>query len=158
MNRRQFLCASAAAFACGGNVSEDGVTGWVDCGSVGANNIDQIAAAARAAPQIDRVLVNISRTGNAPDGELMDWKRCPNLAPALPTSAMQQVGGYLKYSGRGANVVVGAVLDPDVWSGRASQEVSSMWQLCGLASMYPASDWSGLCSGPSWISARLRSH
>jgi hypothetical protein len=29
---------------------------------------------------------------------------------------------------------------------------------CGLASMYPASDWSGLCSGPSWISARVRSH
>jgi hypothetical protein len=27
-----------------------------------------------------------------------------------------------------------------VWSGRASQEVSSLWQLCGLASMYPASD------------------
>src|SRR5262249_18408849 len=24
---------------------------------------------------------------------------------------------------------------------------------CGLASMYPASDWSGLGSGPSWISA-----
>src|SRR5258708_34219361 len=27
---------------------------------------------------------------------------------------------------------------------------------CGLASMYPASDWSVLCSGPSWISARMR--
>src|SRR5215470_3913086 len=33
--------------------------------------------------------------------------------------------------------------DPYVWSGRASQEVSSIWRLCGLASMYPASDWSG---------------
>ena len=29
---------------------------------------------------------------------------------------------------------------------------------CGLALMYPASDWSLLCSGPSWISARVRSH
>jgi dihydroorotase len=152
MNRRQFLCASAASFACVGNVSaatydlvikggrvidpsvgldavrdvaivagkigaveadfrgdaadtidargkivapglidihthaarvaegariclQDGVTGWVDCGSAGADNIDQIAAAARAAPQIGRVLVNISRTGNAPDGELMDINR-----------------------------------------------------------------------------------
>ena len=28
----------------------------------------------------------------------------------------------------------------------------------GLASMYPASDWSMWCSGPSWISARVRSH
>src|SRR6266478_9213371 len=27
---------------------------------------------------------------------------------------------------------------------------------CGLASMYPASDWSVLCPGPSWISARIR--
>ena len=27
---------------------------------------------------------------------------------------------------------------------------------CGLASMYPASDWS-FCSGPPWISARMRS-
>jgi hypothetical protein len=27
---------------------------------------------------------------------------------------------------------------------------------CGLASMYPASDWSVWCSGPSWISARMR--
>jgi hypothetical protein len=29
---------------------------------------------------------------------------------------------------------------------------------CGLASMYPASDWSVLCSGPPWIPARIRSH
>jgi hypothetical protein len=28
----------------------------------------------------------------------------------------------------------------------------------GLASMYPACDWSVFCSGPSWISTRLRSH
>jgi dihydroorotase len=54
---------------------QDGVTGWVDCGSAGADNIDQIAATARAAPQIGRVLVNISRTGNAPDGELIDINR-----------------------------------------------------------------------------------
>ncbi len=54
---------------------QDGVTGWVDCGSAGADNIDQIADVARAAPQIGRVLVNISRTGNAPDGELMDINR-----------------------------------------------------------------------------------
>ncbi len=54
---------------------QDGVTGWVDCGSAGADNVDQIAAVARAAPQIGRVLVNISRTGNAPDGELMDINR-----------------------------------------------------------------------------------
>jgi dihydroorotase len=54
---------------------QDGVTGWVDCGSAGADNIDQIAAVARAAPQIGRVLVNISRTGNAGEGELIDINR-----------------------------------------------------------------------------------
>jgi hypothetical protein len=30
--------------------------------------------------------------------------------------------------------------DPNVWSGRASQEVLPIWRMCGLASMYPASD------------------
>src|SRR5215467_5372996 len=61
---------------------QDGVTGWVDCGSAGADNIDQVAAVARAAPQIGRVLVNISRTGNAPGGELMDINRA-NVGLAL---------------------------------------------------------------------------
>src|SRR5262252_2316681 len=50
----------------------DGVTGWVDAGSSGADNIDEMAAVARGAPQIGRLLVNISRTGVAAGGELMD--------------------------------------------------------------------------------------
>jgi dihydroorotase len=53
----------------------DGVTGWVDAGSGGADNMDQIAAVARGAPQIGRCLINISRTGVAPGGELMDINR-----------------------------------------------------------------------------------
>jgi len=52
---------------------QDGVTGWVDAGSGGADNIDQIAAVARGAPQIGRALVNISRGGVvSPGGELHD--------------------------------------------------------------------------------------
>ena len=51
-----------------------------------------------------------------------------------------------------------AVHDPDVWSGRALQENFVELAVSGLASMYPASDWSVSCSGPSWISARVRSH
>src|ERR1700676_4543484 len=51
---------------------QDGVTGWVDAGSGGADNIDQVAAVARGAPQIGRALVNIARTGVTPGGELMD--------------------------------------------------------------------------------------
>jgi dihydroorotase len=51
----------------------DGVTGWIDAGSAGADNIDQVAAIARGAPQIGRVLVNISRSGVvSPGGELHD--------------------------------------------------------------------------------------
>ena len=53
----------------------DGVTGFVDGGSAGADNIDQIAANLRAAPQIGRALVNVARTGVAPGGELHDLNR-----------------------------------------------------------------------------------
>src|ERR1700676_1354453 len=51
---------------------QDGVTGWVDAGSGGADNIDQVAAVARGAPQIGRALVNIARTGVTAAGELHD--------------------------------------------------------------------------------------
>jgi dihydroorotase len=54
---------------------QDGVTGFVDGGSAGADNIDEIAANLRAAPQIGRALVNIARTGVAPGGELHDLNR-----------------------------------------------------------------------------------
>ena len=60
---------------------QDGVTGWVDAGSAGADNIDEIAAVARGAPQIGRVLVNISRVGVAQGGELHDLNRA-NVALA----------------------------------------------------------------------------
>ena len=52
---------------------QDGVTGWVDAGTAGWDNIDQVAAVARGAPQIGRLLVNISRKGIvSPGGELHD--------------------------------------------------------------------------------------
>ena len=52
---------------------QDGVTGWIDAGTAGADNIDQVAAVARGAPQIGRLLVNIARTGvKSPEGELHD--------------------------------------------------------------------------------------
>src|ERR1700757_444763 len=38
-------------------------------------------------------------------------------------------------------IAEGDARDPHVWSGRAVQEVSSIWQY-GLASMYPVSPWS----------------
>jgi dihydroorotase len=51
---------------------QDGVTCWVDAGSGGADNIDQMAAVARGAPQLGRILVNIARTGVTSEGELHD--------------------------------------------------------------------------------------
>jgi dihydroorotase len=60
---------------------QDGVTGFVDAGSGGADNMDQIAANLRGAPQIGRALVNIARTGVAPGGELHDLSRA-NVALA----------------------------------------------------------------------------
>jgi hypothetical protein len=76
-------------------------------------------------------------------------------AGAVMAFECNPAGGLVKRSENAAQVLG---FDPHVWSGRASQEVSSICRLCGLASMYPASDWSVLCSGPPWISARLRSH
>ena len=55
-----------------------------------------------------------------------------------------------------------------LWFGAADASRSHMvrpcvaidLQVCGLASIYPASDWSSWssCSRPSWTSARVRSH
>jgi len=50
----------------------DGVTGFVDAGSAGADNIDAIAATVRQAPQIGCALINIARTGVVSGGELRD--------------------------------------------------------------------------------------
>lgn len=56
-------------------VLEDGVTGWIDAGSKGADGIDAILSAARSSPQPGRVLVNIGRAGLLPDGDTMDLQR-----------------------------------------------------------------------------------
>jgi dihydroorotase len=47
----------------------DGVTGWIDAGSAGADGIDAVVAVARAAQQPGRVLINIGRAGIVPDGD-----------------------------------------------------------------------------------------
>jgi len=51
---------------------KDGVTGFVDAGSAGADNIDELATVIRAAPQIGCALINIARTGVVSGGELKD--------------------------------------------------------------------------------------
>ncbi len=51
-----------------------GVTGWVDAGSEGADQIDDMVAIARSAPQPARVLINIGRSGILPGGDTMDLR------------------------------------------------------------------------------------
>ncbi len=50
----------------------DGVTSWIDAGSFGTDGIEQAIAAAASAPNRGRFLINISRLGTHPSGELMD--------------------------------------------------------------------------------------
>src|SRR5215471_19367716 len=50
----------------------DGVTSLVDAGSAGADGIDAVVAAAKAAPNRMRVFINIGKKGIIPEGDLMD--------------------------------------------------------------------------------------
>jgi dihydroorotase len=85
---------------------QDGVTGWVDAGSGGADNMDAVAAVARGAPQIGRCLINIARTGVAPGGELHDLTRADvDLARGAIARNRDVVIGV---KGRMSNNVAGA--------------------------------------------------
>ena len=53
----------------------DGVTGWIDAGSQGADRIGETIAVARSSPQPCRVLVNVGRAGVLPEGDTMDLNR-----------------------------------------------------------------------------------
>jgi len=53
----------------------DGVTGWIDAGSQGADHIGDTVAVAKSAPQRGRVLINIGRAGILPEGDTMDIAR-----------------------------------------------------------------------------------
>src|SRR5262245_55016355 len=53
----------------------DGVTGFIDAGSQGADHINEPIAIAKSAPQPCRVLLNIGRAGVVPEGDTMDISR-----------------------------------------------------------------------------------
>jgi dihydroorotase len=55
----------------------DGVTGWIDAGSAGADNLDPAVAIAMGSTQPGRILVNIGRGGilSLPDGDTLDLAR-----------------------------------------------------------------------------------
>src|SRR5262245_16102167 len=56
-------------------VLKDGVTGWIDAGSQGADHIADTIAVARSSVQPGRVLVNIGRAGVIPEGDTMALDR-----------------------------------------------------------------------------------
>jgi len=70
-----------------GMVLRDGVTGWVDAGSQGADRIAEIVAVARSSPQLGRVLINIGKGGILPDGDAMDLARADVSAAKAAISA-----------------------------------------------------------------------
>jgi dihydroorotase len=101
---------------------QDGVTGWVDAGSGGADNIDQVAAVARGAPQLGRVLVNIARTGVVtPTGELHDLNSA-NVALAQGAIARNR-DVVVGVKARLSNNVAGA---NDLEALRRAQEASAV--------------------------------
>jgi dihydroorotase len=56
-------------------ILRDGVTGWIDAGSQGADHVADVVAVARASVQPGRVLINIGRAGILPDGDTSDLAR-----------------------------------------------------------------------------------
>jgi dihydroorotase len=101
-------------------VLKEGVTGFVDGGSAGADGIADIVARVRSAPQPGRALLNIGRAGILGDGDTMD------LARADVTAARQAITAHRDFI-----VGVKARLSREVAGGndlevlRRAQEVAS---------------------------------
>lgn len=101
----------------------DGVTGWVDAGSAGADNIDEIIAVARSAPQPARILINIGRQGVIGEGDTAD------MSLANVEAARTAVARNLDYVvGVKARLTAGVTAnDREVL--RRAQEVASYFNL-----------------------------
>ena len=101
----------------------DGVTGWVDAGSAGADQIDEMVAFARSAPQPARLLVNIGRRGILPDGDTHD------LALADVDAAKAAIARHRDYViGVKARLTEGVAAD-DTEVLRRAQEVATFFSL-----------------------------
>ena len=101
----------------------DGVTGWVDAGSEGADQIDDMVAIAQAAPQPARVLLNIGREGILPNGDTHE------LGLADVEAAKAAIGRHRDYViGVKARLTEGVAAD-DVEVLRRAQEVATFFNL-----------------------------
>jgi dihydroorotase len=107
-----------------GLVLRDGVTGWIDAGSQGADGIEPIVAVARSSPQPGRVLVNIGRGGILPGGDTMDLSRAD---VAAARAAIEKHREYIVgVKARLSRDVVGT---NDVEVLRRAQEVATSFNL-----------------------------
>jgi dihydroorotase len=102
----------------------DGVTGWIDAGSQGADHIADMVAIARSSPQPGRVLMNIGRSGILPDGDTMDLKLA-DVAVAKAAIARHR-DFIVGIKARLSNNVAGA---NDVEVLRRAQEVASAFSI-----------------------------
>ena len=100
-----------------------GVTGWVDAGSAGADEIDDIVAIARSAPQPGRVLINIGRAGILPDGDTMELRLADVEAAKAAIYRHRDIVVGVK-----ARLTRGVAAD-DVEVLRRAQEVASSFDL-----------------------------
>lgn len=101
----------------------DGVTGWVDAGSAGADNVDEIVAVARSAPQPARILLNIGRRGVIPEGDTAD------ISLANVEVAKAAIARNLDYVvGVKARMTAGVTAN-DITVIRRAQEVASYFDL-----------------------------
>jgi dihydroorotase len=102
----------------------DGVTGWIDAGSKGADRIADAIAIAKAAPQQCRVLINIGRAGVVPEGDTMDIRRADVSVASEAIRANREMIAGVK--ARLSRDVAGA---NDFEVLRRAQEVASSFKL-----------------------------
>jgi dihydroorotase len=107
-----------------GLVLRDGVTGWIDAGSQGADRVAEIVAVARSSPQQGRVLINIGNGGILPGGDTMDLARAD---VAAARAAIEKHRDYIVgVKARLSRDVVGT---NDVEVLRRAQEVATAFNL-----------------------------
>src|SRR5262245_22539997 len=105
-------------------VLRDGVTGWIDAGSQGADKVAEVVAVARASVQPGRVLINIGRAGILPDGDTMDLARADVSAAKAAIAANRDF--IVGVKARLSREVAGA---NDLEVLRRSQEVAASFNL-----------------------------
>ena len=102
----------------------DGVTGFIDAGSQGADHIADVITFAKAAPQPCRVLLNIGRAGILPEGDTMDLSRAD--VPAARDAIMRNRDIIAGVKARLSRDVAGA---NDFEVLKRAQEVASSFHL-----------------------------